>query len=219
MSIDSAPMPPLDVRAYDATRAEWIALRYASGEPGTSLRALHLADPAAVPEPLIIARWRKTWPAFAAVMVEADEARAAAMMDETVEIADDSSKLAANAKNGIAARWRMAEALAPGMFGQRRILAGDANAPLRIGQASELSDADLMAIARGADPTLLLAGGAGTSPAPPTSPPVQSGGGLTGGSEVSLPAPTIPGGEYPVSIPIALDDAYDVDAPYDSGLF
>ena len=180
MSAFDNPMPFYDARVYSPDVGEWLALRYATGEPDTSLAALHRADPERVPAPLIVRRWRSVYPAFDGLMVEADRARAEAMMDETVSIADDGSKLAANAKNGIAARWRMAESLDPARYGQRRILAGDASAPLRVGAAAELSDADLLAIARGADPVALLGGGAAKTP---PAPPVEREQGLRRGDE------------------------------------
>lgn len=187
-------MPPYDVRVYTAEVGEWLALRYATGEPDTSLAALHRVDPERVPAPLIVRRWRSVYPAFDSLMREADAARAEAMMDETVSIADDSGKLAANAKNGIAARWRLAESLDPARFGQRRILAGDASAPLRVGAAAELSDAELLAIARGADPLALL--GAERQATPP-SPPVERERGLRRGDEGGHAPSDIPVGSYP----------------------
>lgn len=196
MSVDANPRPPLSPREYTPERGEHVAMRYASGEPGTTLAALHRADPDAVPEPLVVRRWRRAWPAFDALMVEAEQARAAAMMEATLDIADG-DRLAASAKNAIAARWRMAEALDPSTFGQRRILAGDAMSPLRIGAAHELTDAELLAIASGRDPSLLLTGAAqaaGDAEGPPC-PPLGARPGFTRGSEVIPPSTNNPPGE------------------------
>ena len=78
--------------------SEWIAGRYASGEPETSLAALHRADPERIPAPLIIRRWRQTWPAFDALMIEAAQCRAEALFEECLPIADDHERVAASAR-------------------------------------------------------------------------------------------------------------------------
>lgn len=178
MSALTNPMPTLDPRAYDPGRAESLALAFASGEPGTSLPELHRAFPETYPAPLIVRRWRSVFPAFDALMREAESARAHALMDATLPIADDSTRGAAHAKNAIAARWRLAEALAPESFGSRGAKSpGDDGEGL--GRMHVLSDAQLYRIARGADPRALLE----NDPAPPTSPPLDSDDGFNGGRE------------------------------------
>jgi hypothetical protein len=185
VSLDQACLPALDVNAYHPERAQRLALRYATGEPETGLSELHRADPCAYPSPVVVRRWRSVWPAFDALMREAEAARGLALMEATLGIADNPRTQAARAKNAIAVRWRMAEALDPATFGQRRIMAGDPNAPLRVGAAVELTDAELAAIARGVDPALLLGGPAppdASLPAPPA-PPATRAEGLRRGDE------------------------------------
>ena len=168
-------MPTLDPRQYSPAVGEWIALEYASGEPGTELGALHRSCPDRVPAPLIVARWRSVWPAFDALMREAESARARALMAQTVTIADSDARGAAHAKNSIAARWRLAEMLAPDVVVPRGV-----NAPGG-GVTVTLSDDQLLAIARGVDPLALLGALAGEAPGPPTGPPVCSGARLVRG--------------------------------------
>jgi hypothetical protein len=200
MSLDQNMMPVQRAVDYTPGVGQWIALRVASGEPDTSLSALHRFDPERIPAPLIVRRWRQVWPAFDALMVEAEKARAAALMDQTIQIADGPG-LAANAKNGIAARWRLAEALDRERFGPRQSL--DVRVDVRVGVAPDLTDAQLAAIARGADPLELLAGdrarlinGPGT---PPPSPPQHSEAGLKRGDEVVHQSGSFPIDDYPDS--------------------
>lgn len=185
MSALSNPMPAIDPRAYDPQRAEWIALQFASGEPDTSLSALARAFPDTVPPPLILRRWRSTFPAFDALMREAEAARAHALMDATLPIADDETKNAAQAKNAITARWRLAEALAPETFASRSAKSPDGDARDRL--LGSLSDAALMRIIAGADPSALLLE---NDPAHPPLPPAVSGDGAKGGNEVRPPTPS-----------------------------
>lgn len=172
MSADHAPIhAPPDPDVYHAGRARWLVERYASGEPGTTLSALHRSDPGTVPSPLAVRRWRRDFPAFDAAMIEAEAVRADALMEQTLEVGDRADVNAAVSKNGIAARWRMAEALAPDRYKGR----GGVEVTLNV----QLTDAQLYAIAAGADPAGLLA---------PTAPPLREIAGFTGGSEVG-PAP------------------------------
>jgi len=194
MSTDDQRMPTIDPRAFNWERAEALALRFASGEPETSLSGLHQADPEAYPSPVIVRRWRSVWPAFDALMRECEVARAAALMDATLGIADDVNVPAANAKNAIAVRWRMAESLAPEIFGTRR----GSDAPGSMGDARRtlalLTDAELIAIARGA---IVADGGASANdpPGTPHPPAIGSDGGFTGGSEARPPTHSFPARE------------------------
>lgn len=178
-------MPLIDPRAYDAKRAEWIALEYATGEPFTGLSDLHRAFPETVPPPVVIRRWRSTFPAFDALMAEAEQARAVALMEATLPIADSVTLNAAQAKNAITARWRLAEALSPETFGARKTEKppGDDDARTLLGS---LTDAALMRIMAGADPRALLQIAPGTPPPPPAA----ERPGLSGVSEVIPPSRT-----------------------------
>jgi hypothetical protein len=163
---------PEPVATYNPSRAQWLAERYASGESGTGLSALAKAYPDTVPSPMVVRRWRVTWPAFDALMVEAEQLRADALMEATVDVAD-SDRPAAQARNQIDARRRMAEALSPDRYRARDDKSQRTVMVL-------LTDAQLMAIARGADPSALLAGAGDT----PTAPLLGARDGFKAGSEV-----------------------------------
>ncbi len=174
-------MPPVRADDYTPERGRWLVERYASGEPGTGLAALHRAEPEAIPSPLRVRQWRRDWPAFDAAMVEAEAVRADALMEQTVEVAD-SDKLAAVSRNGIMARQRMAEALAPERY------KGKGEAGMVVGVI--LTDAQLYAIAAGADPAGLLA--------TPTAPPLCASAGFTArGGTIPLPQ-SFPDRTFPV---------------------
>lgn len=166
MSQLSNVMPLIDPRQYDRLRAESLALAHASGDPGTSLAELHRNAPDTYPAPIVVRRWRSVFPAFDALMREAEAARAVALMDQTIPIADDQERNAAQAKNAITARWRLAEALAPEIFGTRP--AGKSPGDDDLTRLHVLTDAQLAMIARGADPSRLLQ----HDPAPPPCPPL-----------------------------------------------
>jgi hypothetical protein len=168
MSSDAHVLPPVSPDEYSEARARWLVERYASCEPGTSLYALRRADPGYCPSPLAVRRWRRDYPAFNAAMEEAESVRADALMEQTLDVADRQDVNAAVSKNGMAARWRMAEALAPDRYKGRETGSG--------GTVVFLSDSVLAMIAAGADPGALLR--------TPTAPPLPARAGFTGGSEV-----------------------------------
>lgn len=104
-----------DVRVYDERHACWIAEQYAGearSEKGKllSLRQLHEADPANIPGPLVIQRWMRESVRFRVAMREAERARARELVEECIDIADDTKRTAAQARNAIDARFRLAEA-------------------------------------------------------------------------------------------------------------
>lgn len=98
-----------DVREFSVEAAEFIALAVARGE---SIRDLHENCEELVPSPLVVNRWRKQYPAFDAVMREAEEAKAQTLADEVIKIADDEDRQAAQAGNAIKARQWLAGKLA-----------------------------------------------------------------------------------------------------------
>lgn len=178
VSLDACPLPPVDPRTYSPAVGAWIAEAYASGDAGTTLRELHLSAPERVPSPLVLARWRSAWPAFDALMAEAERVRAGSLMEATLPLADAPGVMAASAKNQIAARWRMAECLDPDRFGQRRTLSVEAGAGMG---GVRITDAQLLAIISGQDARLVL-------DVPPTSPPERSETPEARGSEVAPPS-------------------------------
>ena len=109
MSVNQRMILLKDVREFSVEAAEFIALAVARGE---SIRDLHENCEDLVPSPLVVNRWRKQYPAFDAVMREAEEAKAQTLADEIIKIADDEERQAAQAGNSIKARQWLAGKLA-----------------------------------------------------------------------------------------------------------
>ena len=113
-----------------------------------SLSKLHALDPSWFPPPWVIINWRETIPRFRLAMEQAERTRAFVMMEECIEIADDTERQAAQARNAMDARMRMAEAIDRRRFGKGP-MGGQVEPnenPAEI--AAELTDAQLKALAR-----------------------------------------------------------------------
>jgi hypothetical protein len=116
------PLPmAVDIREYDEERGRWILAEYggrARNDKGRlmTLQELHDSDPGNIPEPGIILRWARENIRFRAALREAERARARVLVEETIEIADDTTRSAAHARNAIDARFRLAEAFDRAMF-------------------------------------------------------------------------------------------------------
>jgi hypothetical protein len=155
-----APMNPLtgmlyDPREYDERRACRIAELYAGGARSDegrllTLRQLHESDPANVPPPGVILRWKRESVRFAMAMREAERARALEMIEDTIAIADDPTRSAAHARNAIDARFRLAEALDRSLFGtgnaRNGIPSDDPFAEASGEQIESMDEAQLVAI-------------------------------------------------------------------------
>jgi cell pole-organizing protein PopZ len=140
MSVNERAVLLKDVREFSVEAAEFIALAVARGE---SIRDLHENCEEMVPSPLVVNRWRKQYPAFDAVMREAEEAKAQTLADEVIKIADDEERQAAQAGNAIKARQWLAGKLAE-KWGTAPV---QAQAPVNITNMVTLSDEQLLAIA------------------------------------------------------------------------
>lgn len=148
---------------YSQALGEFIADEYTRAQGG--LWGLHDAWPDRVPPPAVVKAWRGQYPAFGALMKQADELRAEKAMEETVFLADHSPLAAPRVALQIAARQRLAESLdsarwKPGAASPHSgaLNGRTADQPTAI----EYSDAELLALIaaeRGA------AGGAGEPPA------------------------------------------------------
>lgn len=101
---------------YSFDVAQWIAHEHALGD---SLQALHDAHPDVVPAPLIIARWRREFPAFDLVMKEAEKARAAKLAEDVLTVSDNVRLPAAKTANKIRARQWLAAKLDPAKWGKQ----------------------------------------------------------------------------------------------------
>ncbi len=136
-----------DPRVYDFQSAAWIAQEHATGD---TLLALHVAHPDTVPAPLIVARWRREFPAFDVLMIEAEHARADVLIDATLGIADSDNRTAGAARNSIQARQWMAGKLNQDRCGSRRHVEATIthDGTVKHESMSVYSDADLQAIIR-----------------------------------------------------------------------
>jgi len=95
-----------DSRRYEFQSAAWIAQEHATG---ATLLELHQAHPDNVPSPMVVKRWRREFPAFDLLMIEAEHARADVLVDQTFDIADSDDRTAGAARNSIQARqWAAA---------------------------------------------------------------------------------------------------------------
>lgn len=134
---------------YSFQVAQWIAQEHSLGD---SLQALHEAHPEVVPAPLIVARWRREFPAFDLVMREAEKARAAKLAEEVLTVSDNTRLPAAKTANKIRARQWLAAKLDPARFGKqegtvqqpRQTDTGNGKRPT----LSQFSDDDLQDIIR-----------------------------------------------------------------------
>jgi len=128
---------------YQFPLAEWIAFEHARGD---SLAKLHEHHPEKVPSPIVIKRWRRDYPAFDLLMNEAEQARAAALADETLIFADNPELHAGQAGNSIKARQWLAARLDRDRWGQHVTTAHTGTMSADHGAMAEYSDADLQAI-------------------------------------------------------------------------
>lgn len=190
-----AAVPPRDPREYSEPVADLIIEAYARGD---SLLSIHTAYPDVVPPPMYVRRWVRDVPAFAMLMREAEAARAEHEAERALQDAMDDGISPARARNIMAARAALAAALHPDRFGSRRIIAGDADRPVGVANATRaLSDAELHAIAAGAAGAI----------APPV-PPAAEG---AGGGPLRNEAPRSPEGRgAPVSPALSPPDSVTV---------
>jgi len=132
-----------DADEFSAGVGEYIALEVARG---ASVAELHELYPERVPNPIVVNRWRRRYPAFDVLMGEAEVAVAQKMAWEVVSIADDESRISAQARNAMEARKWLAGKLHE-RYGSNPVIN---TGPVTIQNMVELSDAALMKIAGGA---------------------------------------------------------------------
>ena len=152
---------------------------------GQSFRNLSSDFPDYIPQVLYIRRWLRIFPQFAAIMREADEARAAQLMEETIDIADDIGRGAGIARNGIKARQDMAAALDPATYGKntgKESPQSGQDTPLHL-----LTDSELMRIASGG--RVIDGECSQVTPESGGTPPLDEGEGASIYGEVGSPTP------------------------------
>ncbi len=139
-----------DPKVYNLESAAWIAREHATG---ATLLELHQAHESTVPDPVTIKRWRREFPAFDLLMVEAEHVRADVLADQTLAIADSDKRTAGAARNSIQVRQWLAARLNEDRYGQRK--PGDTGHPYSTPPGvsnsrpmAAYSDADLQQIIR-----------------------------------------------------------------------
>lgn len=142
MAVNEALVILKDVKEFDVQAAEFIVLEVARG---ASIRELHEAHEDIVPNPIVVNRWRRNYPAFDMVMKEAEEAAAQGMAYEVLRISDDEDRQAAQARNAMEARKWLAGTLSERFNGKAQTNAGG----VTIQGGIRLSNEQLMQIAAG----------------------------------------------------------------------
>ena len=145
--VNDNPLIVTDPREYVFSTAAWIAQEHAKGD---TLLTLHNLHPDTVPEPLMVRRWRREFPAFDLLMIEAEHARADVMVDDTLTIADSDDRTAGSARNSIQARqWAAARLNRERYAANKPVEAIPVlDAPGKRRAMSQYSDADLQDIIR-----------------------------------------------------------------------
>lgn len=170
----------IDPRQYDHQRAMWIAEQYAEGD--ISLRELAKLHPDRVPGPFWLHRWRRDYPDFDLAMQDAERVRAQNLADDLLDVAADSSQVAAANRNRMLARQWLAERYDRDRYGNAARVDHKHSGSVAVA-VHALSDAQLAAIASQGRPALegvaerVTETNADDPPAPPRSqarPPVAS---------------------------------------------
>jgi hypothetical protein len=141
MSVNESMIFLADVQDFSPGVGEFIALEVARG---AGLAELHELHPDRVPNPIVVNRWRKRYPAFDVLMGEAELAAAQKLAWEVVELADDEDRQAAQVRNAMDARkWlagKLSESFGGGKAGPTVVINNN---------GARLSDEQLMQIAQG----------------------------------------------------------------------
>ena len=144
MVVNEALVVLQDVAEINREAVELIVLEVSKG---TSVRELHECYEDVVPNPIVVNRWRRQYPAFDLLMQEAETAAAESLAFEILKIADDEDRQSAQARNAIDARKWLA-----GIMDKRFSSGGGAKAgnSITINAGEHISDEKLMEIAAGA---------------------------------------------------------------------
>lgn len=134
---------------YTADKGAYIAEEFASGE---SLKVICEDSDNWLPSMLIVKRWRRMFPAFDAMMIEAAECRAENHAEAMLIAAKDTNLQAAQARNQMTAHEKLAGWMSPSAYGDRKQQdpAASDTAPVFM-----LTDEQLLAIAAGKMPAAI----------------------------------------------------------------
>ncbi len=166
MSVNENMNPTVPAREYSEEKGRFVAEQFADGE---TFRNLSSCFPEYLPPAMYIKQWRSEWPGFDALMRLAESALADVKLEDAGTVAENLKIPAAHAANQIKIKLTQAAALDSQVYGNKRIIAGDKDNPLLFGMVQDLSDDELMRIARGALVELPAQG-------PPTPPAVGTDG-------------------------------------------
>jgi hypothetical protein len=146
MSVPESPRPiRKDPSEYTPEKGLKIAELFAAN---LSISEICEANFDWLPSPLFVRRWRKMYPAFDALMVEAGECRAELLVEENREISGEEGRQAAVSRNMMAANDRLAEALDPQTYGKGARL-GETGVQGETRALVTLTDDQLLRIAAG----------------------------------------------------------------------
>jgi hypothetical protein len=174
MSTDNAlVLAPRNLGRFTPEAGEAVARLFALGH---SLREIWQSSPDQYPEPMFVTRWRREYPAFDALMREAEAARAVDLAEAAIKMADDPGVSPARARVAVSARQWYAEKLDPKRMGARTTLAGDLESPVAVmnGDLTQVDEATLLAIIAGRLPAPNPAAGGGEPPLCASTPPRPS---------------------------------------------
>ncbi len=146
MSINENPRHIVPVEDYTHAKGKLVAEQFADGE---TLRNLAAAYPEMLPAAMYIKAWRKENPQFNEIMKMAEAALADVMIQDAEDVAGNIEIPAAHGANKIKVKLARAAALDSQVYGNKRIIGGDKENPLTIKVVRDLSNAELMVIARG----------------------------------------------------------------------
>ena len=102
---------------YTSEKGAFVAEKFADNVP---LWRLAEDYPDFLPSMMYMRRWRREYPAFDAMMIEAASARAERMAEDMLDIADDEDKQAAHTRNRLTTRKDFIGYLDPTVYGQKK---------------------------------------------------------------------------------------------------
>ena len=166
MSISQIRAPDrISPETYTREKADFIADEFSRGVPVGQLCREY---PDFLPGPMIVKRWRASYPAFDMLMKEAGEVRAEELIESTRETARDPDLQAAQARNIIAVDEKLA-----GYLDRKTYGSGGAQSVAQVGSVPVylMSDDELLALASGKLRDVSINGECERLPGPRVPPP------------------------------------------------
>lgn len=129
---------------YTEKLAVWISDEFANSS--RTLAGMHRDDPERIPPPAVIAKWRRSFPTFDALMRQAGKVKAETLALEQLEIADSLAPPAVVRNKAQVRQW-LAGKLDPDRFGKSQRI--EHHGQVTHDHVHRLSDDALMKIAAG----------------------------------------------------------------------